>query len=346
MESATLYELDKPVQQMRGTWQCWWLALLEVARVSGKLEPSFKEQGTLGKFYEKRRAEISAKGADGKGVPNEGELPEGLVEKHSDLKAFLQINPKTGPVLDSAKTKFFVYGPEWQRMVMFFLLETSDKAPWNMPAGTVNTSDRAKVLTLLLQRLGVKGISFGKEHNVTGFELGNRVDDLDHNQYLILDKANSDKSIRTGHCMAGIVERVPTPETEHEEEMPKQPEPSSTFKSQPAKKTKLEPIDKKKLAATKTQKPLVTKKQSPEPKKSRTYNNKILVYNQSIGRTETLPCMVQRVGNKEGLISESASKFLIKSKEQKWVINWFLPVNIVSPVGTDVPGTGPIKSKL
>ncbi|CAH0057909.1 unnamed protein product [Clonostachys solani] len=269
MESTTLYELDKPVQQMRGTWQCWWLALLEVARVSGKLEPIFKEQGMLGKFYDKRRAEISAKRTGGKEVPDEGELPEGLIEKHSDLKSFLQIKTKTGPVLNSEKTKFFVYGPEWQRMVMFFLLETSDKAPWNMPAGTVNTSDRAKVLALLLQRLGVKGISFGKEHNVTGFELSNRVDDLDHHQYWILDKANSDKSIRTGHCMAGIVERVPPPEPEHEEEMPKQLEPLQTTKSQPAKPTKLEPIDKKKLTVTQTKTLVVTKKQLPEPKKSR-----------------------------------------------------------------------------
>ena len=84
-------QLDQPAFQKVGTWHCWWLSLLEVAQATNKLNPILKEEGgKLHAYYRTGNRPIAAK----------GDLPEDISLQKPELE---------------------VYGPEWQRMIMFFL---------------------------------------------------------------------------------------------------------------------------------------------------------------------------------------------------------------------------------
>ena len=125
------YELDKRAVQRDRTKQCWWLSLLEAARASGKLEIIFKEGGRLHAYY------------GGKEIPAEGELPE--------------VNQRKAGKVDHPELE--VYGPKWQRMIMFFLWDKNYAPRWRYGYNiTVQTSDRKKELEILLDGLGVNGL--------------------------------------------------------------------------------------------------------------------------------------------------------------------------------------------
>lgn len=164
MESLqSLYELDRPAIQKANTMQCWWLSMLEIARATGKLKPIFEKGGVL---YNTP-------------VPAEGGMPAKTIYK-----------------VEEKNRKLEVYGPEWQRMIMSFLLACR----WHLKSDTVNSSDRAEALTNMLGFLDVKGITLGEPLSLTQFNVSDRVNQLSDGQRVIVDKI--------GHAMSGIVEFV------------------------------------------------------------------------------------------------------------------------------------------
>ena len=165
--SSQLYQLDQPALQKAGTWQCWWLSLLEVARATDKLNSIFKEEG--GKLYAYYKT-------GGRSVPVEGCLPEDFVLE---------------------KPKLEVYGPEWQRMIMFFLWDKSNECPWHIHTDTLPTSQRKAELEKLLSYLGVTGITFGTPRNLIEINVSGVVNGLSNNQRVLVDKTN--------HAMSGII---------------------------------------------------------------------------------------------------------------------------------------------
>ena len=166
-----LYQLDQPAFQKAGTWQCWWLSLLEVARATDKLNSTFEEGGKLYAYYK----------TGGKSIPAEGNLPEDVNLEKPELE---------------------VYGPEWQRMIMFFLWDKSNECPWNKTHNTTClTSQRKAELEKLLNYLGVTGITFGTPRSPIEANVSAVVNDgLANNQRVLVDKKN--------HAMSGIVESI------------------------------------------------------------------------------------------------------------------------------------------
>jgi hypothetical protein len=183
------YELVQPARQKANNNQCWWLSLLEVARASGKLDSTFKaEGGRLYTYYVTGR----------KSVPEEGQLPAGVTAADPKFKLLIEGGSDWGDF-----TKLLVYGPQWQRMIMFFLLDKDNKCPWHLPNDTVQTSDRAKELGTLLGYLGVTGIAFGMPRTLVESSVRERVNELQPGQRVLVDK--------TSHSMSGIVEYVQQP---------------------------------------------------------------------------------------------------------------------------------------
>ena len=168
--SHQLYQLDQPALQKAGTWQCWWLSLLEVARATKKLNSTFKEEG--GKLYAYYRT-------GNKRIPAEGNLPGDVSLQKPELE---------------------VYGPEWQRMIMFFLWDKSNNCPWHIHTDTLPTSRRKDELEKLLNYLGVTGITFGTPRNLIESNVSAVVNGLSNNQPVLVDKTN--------HAMSGIVELI------------------------------------------------------------------------------------------------------------------------------------------
>jgi hypothetical protein len=214
MERQPRYELNKPVRQNLGTSQCWWLALLEVARVSGKLDLTFEDDGTIGQHF--------------------------LTKLENDSKKF---GPKQNSIDQQAdgepniplKNGNLVYGPAWQRMIMSYLQDTTPSEPWNDPNRTA-VADRQATLKDLLQHLGVKGITLGKGRSIISSNVDEVVYELEEHQYLLVDKTNQTQKGATGHCMAAIAQHVPRasqsrqPKPEPNPSLAKSEAPKTTFK--------------------------------------------------------------------------------------------------------------------
>lgn len=184
------YELDQPARQKANNYQCWWLSLLEVARANGKLDSTFKVEG--GKLY-------TYYVTGDRPVPAEGQLPAGVTEADPKFKPLIKDKSDWKKL-----TKLLVYGPQWQRMIMFFLWDKNNKCPWHLPNDTVQTSERAKELGTLLGYLGVTGITFGTPRALVESSVLERVNELQHGQRVLVDK--------TLHSMSGVVEHVQPPE--------------------------------------------------------------------------------------------------------------------------------------
>ncbi|KAK6344112.1 hypothetical protein TWF696_007759 [Orbilia brochopaga] len=182
------FQLDDPVEQASGTYQCWWLSLLEIARASDKLDYTFlHEEGTLRKYFTDKK------------IPDKGELPP-------DHKA-----PKAKPKKEDDKSKKEkpgdreVYGPEWQRMIMYFLKTTT----WRHNADdTVMTSSRPAELKELLKVLGVTGIDVTTitPINLVSGQVATKITDFQLGQRLLVDRKGTNNE---SHCMSGIVESDP-----------------------------------------------------------------------------------------------------------------------------------------
>lgn len=181
LSSSEPYELSIPAVQKPGTKQCTWLALLEVLRSSGRLDETFTVKGgKLHTYYD----------AKGRRIPDEGELPSNPI-----------------PPNPTAKTdrNLLVYGPMWQRMIMYFLLDGDNKFCWYMPTVTIATPKRPEELVSLMDNLGVAGVTFGKPFAMVPIFLSKTVKDLPVGKRLLVDKKGPDGS---GHSMAGVVESV------------------------------------------------------------------------------------------------------------------------------------------
>ncbi|KFZ24596.1 hypothetical protein V502_00926 [Pseudogymnoascus sp. VKM F-4520 (FW-2644)] len=175
-------ELDTPVCQKSGTYQCWWLSLLEVARATDMLSSTFKEGGKLNLYY-----------ATGyRAIPAEGTLPEGviLVGKTDEEKL--------------REKRLEVYGPKWQRMIMFFLLDKSNGFVWYRNNATFPTSGRKTELEKLLANLGVTGITFCKPLIPYSAGVSGMVNGLLDGVRVLVDKKS--------HAMSGIVVKPEKPE--------------------------------------------------------------------------------------------------------------------------------------
>lgn len=187
------YELDHRAIQKMGTNQCWWLSMLEVARASHKLDPIFSSQDSrLHKYYTEK----------GGWTPNEGELPSGMNDQQPLLRRLVKRSKNDrGKYPWDKLRKLLVYGPEWQRMIMYFLLDNG--APYFLPNETCPTRDRSARLGLLIDSLGIRGITFPTSYNLTGLNVRGIVNGLLDGQWLIVDK--------TGHAMSGCVEQMQLP---------------------------------------------------------------------------------------------------------------------------------------
>ncbi|KAK6541561.1 hypothetical protein TWF694_007366 [Orbilia ellipsospora] len=184
MDSADTYELKKRVEQSRGTWQCWWLSMLEVARESGKLKHTFNE-GVLHTYFKDRTP------------PVQGELPKDIKEKNAKLK-------KDGSK-DALKENLEVYGPIWQRMVMYFLWDVT-KGTWYSSGQTINTQFRPDALKNMLKLLGVEGITIpSKGAKMTATEVSKTLGGLPAETYVLLDKVN--KEGKQAHAMFGVIKK-------------------------------------------------------------------------------------------------------------------------------------------
>lgn len=180
------FELDDRAFQKLGNYQCWWLSLLEVARDAKKLDPIFAKGGKLYNYY-------VAGGKATPWVPDEGQVPTNLSDKDpkfTSLKTDKKFN------WESFK-KVLVYGPQWQRMIMYYLWDKDNKCPWHLPDDTVNSSARAEELATLLRYLGLTGITFGTPRTLIESTVRDVVKSLKPGQRLIVDK--------TGHAMSGEV---------------------------------------------------------------------------------------------------------------------------------------------
>jgi len=187
MASSKNYELDKQVIQKDGTWQCWWLSLLEAARDSEKLDHTFNDaNGTLNKYWQ------------GKAIPAEGELPPDIKAKNDTLK---NQKPPSKIVLKESKE---VYGPVWQRMIMYFLWDIGGWTGWYPASTTMSTSLRPAALAKMLVSLGVTGIGIPeKGAKMTPVEVLKTVGGLEPGTWVLMDKP--------GHAMSGRVVPVAAP---------------------------------------------------------------------------------------------------------------------------------------
>lgn len=162
------YELDQRAVQKPGTMQCWWLSLLEIARDTKKLDTTFgNKESKLYAYFT----------ASGRPIPEQGDLPAGAKPKNPELE---------------------VYGPMWQRMIMYFLWDKNNKCPWYVCSVTVPTSKRVEELTKLLGYLDVAGITFGSPRNLIPSNVSQVVNGLSNSQRVLLDKPS--------HAMSGIAE--------------------------------------------------------------------------------------------------------------------------------------------
>ncbi|KAL4724789.1 hypothetical protein ACLX1H_008235 [Fusarium chlamydosporum] len=310
------FQLHLPVTQKLGTLQCWWLALLEVARVSGKLRPIFEPQGHLVKHFAVDQTTGVAK------VPAEGDLPKGYgninssnttiatqpstaSNKNEEQKSSPRsnsgnsTNKKASPSpknqgLDDFNEHFkkqmpipksgqLVYGPQWQRMIMFYLLEKGEDGAWNKALTACLFSQRQAALTNLLKILRVEGISVDTAITLTA-DVSATINELHHDQYCLVDRVNPPRlgedgvtnDRQGGHCMPALVKHI----------------------------------------------------KSKEPK----HSVKVEVFNQSEKREEVLSCEVMTVDKVERLASETESNFTRDARGQptKWIFNAIFPIKVTN----------------
>jgi len=157
--------------------------LLEAVRISGKLNPLFLEGGMLHRYFVELNPALPQK------WPRENELPSKVTKDTTSIRQWLKAK---NIAWDVGKTRL-VYGPQWQRMIMFYLLTKS----WVLPNDAHSGGSRPERLQRLLQLLQVQGIDFGKEWNAYGFNVETSLNNLKNNQLLIVDKG--------GHAMFGVV---------------------------------------------------------------------------------------------------------------------------------------------
>jgi hypothetical protein len=153
-----------------------------------------------------------------------------------------------------------VYGPDWQRMIMFYLLDQHAKSQWNWPHETINTNDRVEEHVKLLGILGVTGISFGQQLPLATPGLGALIDQLPDHQRVLVDIPN--------HAMSGVVARYvkqPKPEKTKSKVKNKSEKAGETDSSE--SEDEYEKPEKKPIATVK-QPTEPVKKTSPEVKKT------------------------------------------------------------------------------
>ncbi|KAF5022673.1 hypothetical protein F66182_5221 [Fusarium sp. NRRL 66182] len=189
-------QLGEHVVQVDETWQCWWLALLEVARISGKLKPLFETKGN--DFYDYRHPPASS---EPRAIPEAGEVPANVVYILNGEPIPEDQVPK--PLSKEAPLGRWVYGPVWQRKIMYYLLDRDNNRAWSKPDAIVVIPGRSFALTNLLTYLGITGITFGTPWSNNGLKLKEALNELPQGQNVLADKTNTGG--RTGHSMSGIV---------------------------------------------------------------------------------------------------------------------------------------------
>jgi hypothetical protein len=216
------YEDNVATKQLKKTYQCWWLALLEIIRKSGNLESVFKDGSPVYSFYKNyyEQHKTLNVGPDdiGKLGPNikllkyqpqtDNNMKNDSNEEHKsddnksegDKKKGCLVLDTTSPCESDDEWKTMkqesVYGPQWQKMIMFFLLSSPG---WSSPrASAPPVEERIKRLETLLADLGVTGISLRGPYYI-GPEMNETVTSLSDGQFVLMDKPK--------HCMPGIVLR-------------------------------------------------------------------------------------------------------------------------------------------
>ncbi|KAF4949369.1 hypothetical protein FGADI_8937 [Fusarium gaditjirri] len=182
---STDNQLDQHVIQADGTWQCWWLSLLEIARITGKLNPLFDTPG--GHFYDYWNPPTGPRA-----VPGEGEVPTSIVYKG-----------EPNPVDQVPNPERWVYGPVWQRKIMYYLLDRDNERPWSKPSASSIKAVRITALNTLLGYLGLTGITFGTPWSSNSFKLKDEFNALLRGQNVLTDRSNAASG--SGHSMSGIV---------------------------------------------------------------------------------------------------------------------------------------------
>lgn len=170
-----------------GNYQCWWLSFLEVARASEKLHDIFQSTGRLGAYYAQHA------------IPAEGVVPEGFLRTRPMCEAIMRVGTDQANADWTALKNNLVYGPEWQRMIMFYLLDPANGCNWKMPSDEVNTSYRPSELHVLRDYLGIAGIEVETGKSLS-FEVEKKVSGLKNLQWLIVDKPK--------HAMAAQVQQL------------------------------------------------------------------------------------------------------------------------------------------
>ncbi|KAF5646144.1 hypothetical protein F52700_1834 [Fusarium sp. NRRL 52700] len=184
-------QLDQHVLQVNGTWQCWWLSLLEVARITGQLNPLFETPGSH--FYTYWNPPEGPRE-----TPDVGKVPTRVVY----LKEGVPI-PEDKVPNPLPKPERLVYGPVWQRKIMYYLLDRNNDRPWYNPSSTSMKGIRIRELTKLLGYLGITSITFGEPSSSNGFKVKDELNALTRGQNVLTDK--SVEGTRSGHAMSGIV---------------------------------------------------------------------------------------------------------------------------------------------
>ncbi|KAF5252611.1 hypothetical protein FANTH_2506 [Fusarium anthophilum] len=184
-------QLDQHVVQVDGTWQCWWLSLLEIARLTGKLKPLFETPGSH--FYNYWNTHEGARA-----IPGVGQLPTSIVyiDKGEPIPEDRVPNPFPKP-------ERWVYGPVWQKKIMYYLLDRDNDRPWSQPNASSIKSVRTTALTQLLGYLGITGITFGTPSSSNAFKLKGELNVLSRGQNVLTDRSN--EGAGSGHSMSGTV---------------------------------------------------------------------------------------------------------------------------------------------
>lgn len=184
-------QLDQHVVQVDGTWQCWWLSLLDIARITGKLDPFFETQGSH--FYTYWNPPTGPRA-----IPEVGQVPTNIV--YIDKGEPIPENQVPNPL---PKPERWVYGPVWQRKIMYYLLDRDNDRPWSRPNASSIKGVRITALMTLLGYLGITGITFGTPSSSNALELKGELNILSRGQNVLTDRSN--EGAGSGHSMSGIV---------------------------------------------------------------------------------------------------------------------------------------------
>ncbi|KAF5724695.1 hypothetical protein FMUND_581 [Fusarium mundagurra] len=184
-------QLDQHVVQVDGTWQCWWLSLLEIARITGKLNPLFETPGSH--FYTYWNPPEGPRE-----IPEVGQVPTNIV--YMDQGAPIPADKVPNPL---PKPERWVYGPVWQRKIMYYLLDRDNNRPWSKPSASSIKGVRITALTTLLGHLGLSGITFGTPSSSNALKVKDELNALSRGQNVLTDRSNEGGG--SGHSMSGIV---------------------------------------------------------------------------------------------------------------------------------------------